>query len=391
MDALYERNITEVLTTIVSNIITFTLLGVSTYVRFPRSGMDETQREKGISVPTWRTYLQVFMELIYFPIKIVDNATEALRYLIKGACMGMPYKYIRLLSSVEYFIGYNSQEEFDKDNSGSNYKTTQQDEDDNDSVNFCEYRYTAEHIEDTELPKVWLPKYWPEKIMYADYCIYVPPNQAYISDPTFDGMYSLKSSTSCLFGAVQCISAIVISCMRLQNINTMHTMDVLSMYTSYMLLCIVINLSFLPGYHVKPLVCIPVTELKSYQKISSKMAHPKLRRRIYMHFQRHRWGYKLISILLLIPICLMVALLIYINKNNTLLLSLSAAWVFTFVFGEYFNYFLERIFPLLKYHVNQYFVTAVTGCLLISLIVCSCLNVTTEQKYPSNVNWLPHF
>jgi hypothetical protein len=395
MDVLYERNVITLLTTITSNIITFMLLGVSFYVKNSSLfGMDKALKEKGIAAPTSRAYFQSLIGLICRPNLMVKYAFDALVNLIKGICKGIPFKYIRLLSSARLYIGYDSQEEFDQDNSGEYLKTTQGDEDDNDSVKFRNYKYSVERVNVTQLPKVWLPKYWPEKIMDARFDIYAPPDKSYISDPTFDGMYSIKSVSGCLFGAVQCISAIILSCIRLQNIDTVHTMDILSMYTSYMLLCVVIEVSFDSTYHCKPVVCIPRKKLKKYQRISSGLSYPKLRLRIYQHFRYYRnWGRRLLHLLLLIPICLMIVLLIYINKYDMLLLSLSVAWIFVTIFGDYFEDLLNDNFPLEDYHFDilVYSRTMITGGLFIALVVCSCVNISTEQKYPSNVNWLPHF
>jgi hypothetical protein len=61
-------------------------------------------------------------------------------------------------------------------------------------VNICNYKYYAIPVDSTELPKVWLPKYWPGKFMYAYYCIYALLDESYINDSTFVGMYSLKTA-----------------------------------------------------------------------------------------------------------------------------------------------------------------------------------------------------
>jgi hypothetical protein len=109
--------------------------------------------------------------------------------------------------------------------------------------------------------------------------------------------------------------------MRSQNIDTVHTVDILSMYTSYLLLCVVIFISFKPAYHCNLIVCIPRKQFKKYRKVSNGLSFVHLRLHIFKHFQHSReWGSLLINFLLLVPICLMIALLVYINKNDTLLL-----------------------------------------------------------------------
>jgi hypothetical protein len=398
MDISYERNVTTILTTIISNLITMVLLGVSDDVkRASEIDMDKALIKKGIAAPTRRTYFEAIILLIYLPKFVVDRAFDALVNLIEGTSKGMPYKHIRLLSNAEYFIGYDSQEEFDQDNdSNGSLMTTQQGEDNNDPIIVCDYWYKTESVTTKLLPKIWIPKYWPKKIMKGSFRVHAPPDEAYISNLAFDGMYSMKSTMSCLFGAVQCVSTIVISCMRLQNIDAVHTMDVLSMYTSYMLLCVIIREAFDPAYHCKPVVCIPRKELKKYQRNSSGLSYPTLRFRIHRYFRNpHSWGCRLIPIFLWIPICLMIPLLIYINKNDTLLLSLHTVWLVVNLFELYFANFSERSIVLRVYiqtpSILVYFITTFTGGLLTALIVCSCLSATTEQKYPSTVNWLPHF
>jgi hypothetical protein len=118
-------------------------------------------------------------------------------------------------------------------------------------------------------------------IMIAYYCMYTLPDETYVSDPIFDGVYSMKSNIGCLFGPVQCVSTIVILCMCSQNIDTVYTMGVLSMYTSCIRFCAVIYVLFRPVYHCIPVVCI----LRKCQRISSGLSHPELQFRIFQHFQ----------------------------------------------------------------------------------------------------------
>jgi hypothetical protein len=122
--------------------------------------------------------------------------------------------------------------------------------------------------------------YCPNQVV--DDASHAPPEEVYISDPTFDRMYSMKSSLGCLFGAVQCISATVMSCMRLQNGDTVHTMDVLPMYTSYLLLCDTTTVLPKPVYDIKPIICIlGKKKLKKKSKghqwiVLSETVHPYL-------------------------------------------------------------------------------------------------------------------
>jgi hypothetical protein len=146
------------------------------------------------------------------------------------------------------------------------------------------------NIDSAQLPMLWLPKYWPKKVekVRGNPRLLTLPDKKYISSPDFDGFYCMKSSMGCLFGAVQCISGVIISCMRLQNINTMHTMDILSMFTSYLLLCMVIYATCDPGYYCKPVVCIPLMEWETYQKLDDRLSHPKLRLYIHSFFDKKR-------------------------------------------------------------------------------------------------------
>jgi hypothetical protein len=243
------------------------------------------------------------------------------------------------------------------------------------------------NIDSTRWPTRWPPKYWPKGAKRVERPLLLTlPDKRYISDPIFDGMYSMKSSMGCLFGAIQCVSVIVISCIRLHNIDTMHTMDVLSMFTCYLLLCIVIIVACDPSYYCKPVVCIPENKLEIYSKINDGLSFPELRLRVHSFFDEDDWGPILVLLLLLIPIFLMAVLLIYINKNDMLLLTLSTVSIL----------FVTTIGPLTKLLEYPFlliflFQAIITLGLFIALVIFSCLNATPEQKYPSNVNWLPHF
>jgi hypothetical protein len=143
--------------------------------------------------------------------------------------LGFSYDYIRLLSYVPYFIGHEN--EVDKGRNKSRSIHIDMDQTD-----------THQYIDSSDFPTVWLPEYWPkealEKLYYKLLSLL---DERYISDLALDKVYPVKSFTSCLFDAVQCVSTMLISCIRLQNINTVHTSDALSTLTSYMLFCVVIE------------------------------------------------------------------------------------------------------------------------------------------------------
>jgi hypothetical protein len=398
MDISYERNVTTLLTTIIFNAITIALLGVYEVIKEEFYTDDIFSKESGAIFPSLSTYATTFALLLFQPSRYIKDATIALCNLISGMSVGMPYKYIRLLSDATYFIGHDPQENKQdsiKKNSSTHINGNQTNSDgnsldNNNQTNNGGYSLDG-HI---RLPKVWPPKYRPKKLTVTMERIQLltPPDEIYISDPTFDGFYSVKSTMSCLFGAVQCTSSILVSCMRLQNMDTVHTMDVLSMYTSYILFCIIIGISFHPSYYCKPVVCLPEAKLKTYTTISNELSSRDLRLCIHSFFnQYHGYGRLLIHSILLIPICLMVSLLVYINRNNTLLLSLSAVWVFLSAIGCVFV-MVPDFSPLERctYLLALIQAPAASG-LLVILIVFSCLYATPEQKYPSNVNWLPHF
>jgi hypothetical protein len=391
MDASYERNITTLLTTITSNIITITLLSV--YQSFKEDSINQRlTKENGVIAPSLWTYLQAFSMLLTYPLRHIRDATVALCGLICNSTLGLPYKYTRLLSDAQYFIGYNSEDEMNEDrqdrfeeNCSRHIDDDQLDSDGTSVSNPIQIDIRKSETDDTRLPKIWLPKYWPKNVKEEKgIYLFTLPDKSYISDPIFDGMYSIKSFLGCLFGIVQCISTIILSCIRLQNIDTVHTMDVLSMYTSYILLCTVISISFNPSYYCKPVVCIPRNELEKYTNISNESSFSNLHLHILVLFGRAR-GHILIRFLLLTPICLMVALLIYINRNSALLLSLCTLWMLATTLIS-----LLSISEGLLYIFYPIYITVTLG-LLITMSVCSCLYATPEQKYPSSVNWLPHF
>jgi hypothetical protein len=90
------------------------------------------------------------------------------------------------------------------------------------------------------------------------------PHEDNTSDPEFEGVYFIKSTMSRLLVAMQCTLVILISYMQLQNIDMMLTMDVLSMYTSYIPLCTVIDILFRLVYYLQPIVCTSGSELTKY-------------------------------------------------------------------------------------------------------------------------------
>jgi Mn2+/Fe2+ NRAMP family transporter len=69
------------------------------------------------------------------------------------------------------------------------------------------------------------------------------------------------------------------------------------------------------------------------------------------------------------------------NKNGTLLLSLSPAWVL----------FVTAVGPLLVFLLEDTFADIFLLLVMVTLVVCSYLNATPTQKYPSSINWLSRF
>jgi hypothetical protein len=391
MDVSCERNVTTLLTTIISNAITITILGICKSIK-----QEKLSKESSTVVPSLSAYMITFSILILDPIEIVKDATRALSHLIMRMTLGFPYKYIRLLSDATYFYGYDSQDEKDQDKQDGNEDdcTLQIDDDQTLCNDVREKSFYASHrifTNSAQFRMVWLPEYWPEKVREKKpgFHLLVPPDEAYISDPAFDVFFSVKSVMGCVFGIVQCASGIVISCMRLHNINMVHTMDVLSMYTSYILFCTVISVSLSPAYYCKPVVCIPRNQVEKFTTIGSGLA-PRSWRLYIATFFAQQPGHALVGFLLFTPVYLLFGLLAYINKSSTLLLSLSAVWVFASVFGHLLisDPYFERS-NLLEILILGPAVV-ILG-LLITLIVYSCLYATTEQRYPSSASWLPHF
>jgi hypothetical protein len=107
MDASYERNVTTLLTTIISNATAIVLLGIYGDINITDYS-DELLLEKKDDI---RSYAGSLHFLVVFPIVFVMEASKALCHFIKGISVGMPYKYIRLLSQARYFIGYDSDDE----------------------------------------------------------------------------------------------------------------------------------------------------------------------------------------------------------------------------------------------------------------------------------------
>lgn len=88
--------------------------------------------------------------------------------------------------------------------------------------------------------------------------------KANISNPKYDDRYSIKSVISCIVAGVQVISTTVDFCMRLANINSVHTLDVIVMFTSWILFCQIILTLLAPVYYTSPSVYIPVIDLARY-------------------------------------------------------------------------------------------------------------------------------
>jgi hypothetical protein len=100
-------------------------------------------------------------------------------------------------------------------------------------------------------------------------------------------------------------------------------------------------------------------------------------------FVGQRRGHLSIRAILSIPLCLMVVLLIYINRSNALLLSLSAMWKTDVVIGLLLYLARDNIPNSLRAMI-AFLKVVITPSFLIALIVCSCLNATLEQKYSSS-------
>jgi hypothetical protein len=108
MDASYERNIADVLTTVISNVITMVLLGTMVGIKDEDISDDHLLKKKDDIT----SYIGSLFLLLVVPIGFVSNAANSLCYLIRKMSEGKPYKYIRLLSEARYFIGYDLQYKF---------------------------------------------------------------------------------------------------------------------------------------------------------------------------------------------------------------------------------------------------------------------------------------
>jgi hypothetical protein len=105
MDVSYERNITTLLTTIISNMITMVLLGIFMEIKEDYNDKALLKQKDDIY-----SYAASFFVLLGAPLEFVWYTAKALCCLIKGMSVGMPYKYIRLLSNARYFVSFTSQD-----------------------------------------------------------------------------------------------------------------------------------------------------------------------------------------------------------------------------------------------------------------------------------------
>jgi capsular polysaccharide biosynthesis protein len=80
----------------------------------------------------------------------------------------------------------------------------------------------------------------------------------------------------------------------------------------------------------------------------------------------------------------MVTLLIYINRNNVLLLLISVIWICPTTIVS-FLWFFEDYQDIIKLYYDRHtsLRTAAVLSLLVILVVCSCINALAEQKYLS--------
>jgi hypothetical protein len=175
MDVLCERSVTTLLTTITSNLSAIVLLGINCHIQEENEAenddeveKDETEEDKNHELSkkdNFESYLMSFISLLTFPVLNVTNSTKALCHLIRGLSLGMPYKYIRLLSDARYFSGSNNQNESKLDKSGGCEENCSiliddgQTDIDNTSENNLVQTDAHKSNENIPLPTVWLPKY----------------------------------------------------------------------------------------------------------------------------------------------------------------------------------------------------------------------------------------
>jgi hypothetical protein len=110
MDVSYERNVATLLTTIITNSITMALLGTVGVFKDNEHSDEKLLGERD----NIQRCLESLVLLLILPVIFVSYAARSLCRLIKYKSVGMPYKYIRLLPNARYFIGYDTQNKFNK-------------------------------------------------------------------------------------------------------------------------------------------------------------------------------------------------------------------------------------------------------------------------------------
>lgn len=203
--------------------------------------------------------------------------------------------------------------------------------------------------------------------------------KANFSNPEYSDRYSIKPVISCIIAGVQVISITVDFCMRLVNIDSVHTLDVIVMLTSWVLFCQIILTLLAPVYYTRPVVYIPVADLAKYCTIDEK-AVTKTRVTI-ANFILYRCR-KLWLALLCLPVIAMLAILLFISRDNVFLCELSAICVA-----------LLLVSAITHFVVHARAVRFTLGFLIFVsfffLIIKSCFVTTVEQRYTDTASWLP--
>jgi hypothetical protein len=136
--------------------------------------------------------------------------------------------------------------------------------------------------------------------------------------------------------------------MDFSNINTMYTVtkyrhsahNGCSVNVHKLLLCIVVTLSNGTAYYCNSVVYTSKDRVEDYEYTSDDLSLLGLRLKIAMYFGQVR-GYVLTFIFILVPLCLMIRLLIYVNRNNALPLALSTICILLTTLGSLILYMVD--------------------------------------------------
>ncbi|RCI01446.1 hypothetical protein CU097_010261 [Rhizopus azygosporus] len=118
------------------------------------------------------------------------------------------------------------------------------------------------HVTDEKEPSEYITSTWlpsalkgKESVKRLDsYALRRPMEiKANISNPEYDDRYSIKSVISCIIAGVQVISTTADFCIRMVDINSVHILDVIVMFTNWILFCQIILTLLAPMYYTKPL------------------------------------------------------------------------------------------------------------------------------------------